>query len=80
MTKDQTFKTAYQTLKKHADELSNQSEPNIDNLLDIVNESVAAYEVCKARIDAVEQALNKALSASNEIPAKGDDELPEIPF
>jgi hypothetical protein len=41
-----------------------QSEPNIDDLLRIVNESVEAYAVCKRRIDAVEKALEKTLAAS----------------
>ena len=59
-----TFKTAYQTLQKHAETLRNQQEPNIDDLLKIVTESVDAYNVCKERIDAVEQAMQKALSGA----------------
>lgn len=59
-----TFKTAYQTLQQHAETLRNQQEPNIDDLLKIVTESVAAYNVCKERIDAVEQAMQKALSGA----------------
>jgi len=42
--------------------LRDQQEPNIDDLLSIVTESVSAYKVCKERIDAVEKALEKALS------------------
>jgi exodeoxyribonuclease VII small subunit len=56
-----TFKDAYGVLQKHADTLRNQDEPNIDDLLSIVTESVDAYKVCKERIDAVEKALDKAL-------------------
>lgn len=59
-----TFKSAYQTLQQHAETLRNQQEPNIDDLLKIVTESVAAYNVCKERIDAVEQAMQKALSGT----------------
>lgn len=59
-----TFRTAYQTLQKHAETLRNQQEPNIDDLLTIVTESVGAYNVCKERIDAVEQAMQKALSGA----------------
>lgn len=59
-----TFKTAYQTLQQHAETLRNQQEPNIDDLLKIVTESVDAYNVCKERIDAVEQAMQKALSGA----------------
>ena len=57
-----TFRDAYGVLQKHADSLRNQREPDIDNLLTIVTESVAAYKVCKERIDAVEKALAQALS------------------
>lgn len=56
-----TFRQAYEVLQRHAQTLRDQDEPNIDDLLDIVNESVAAYKVCKQRIDAVEKALEEAL-------------------
>jgi len=62
-----TFRDAYAVLHKHAETLRTQKEPNIDELLTIVTESVQAYKVCKTRIDAVSQALEQALSAvSNE--------------
>lgn len=56
-----TFKESYGVLQRHAQTLRTQTEPNIDDLLSIVEESVAAYKVCQERIDAVEQALEKAL-------------------
>ncbi|MGJ7512637.1 exodeoxyribonuclease VII small subunit [Variovorax sp. GT1P44] len=57
-----TFREAYGVLQGHAETLRNQTEPNIDDLLSIVEESVSAYRVCKERIDAVEKALEKALT------------------
>lgn len=57
-----TFKEAYGVLQGHAETLREQQEPNIDDLLKIVTESVDAYKVCKERIEAVEKALEKALS------------------
>ena len=57
-----SFKEAYGLLQGHAETLRNQTEPNIDDLLSIVQESVGAYRVCKERIDAVEKALEKALT------------------
>jgi exodeoxyribonuclease VII small subunit len=57
-----TFKEAYGVLQEHAETLRNQTEPNIDDLLSIVEESVNAYKVCKERIDAVEKALQTALT------------------
>lgn len=56
-----SFREAYGVLQDHAETLRNQSEPNIDDLLTIVTESVEAYRVCKERIDAVEAALKAAL-------------------
>jgi len=59
-----TFKAAYGVLQKHAETLRDQDEPNIDDLLTIVTESVDAYKVCKERIDAVEAALKAALDGA----------------
>jgi len=63
MTQTKTFKEAYAVLQKHAQTLREQREPNIDDLLQIVTESVAAYKVCQERIDAVERALEATLSS-----------------
>ena len=57
-----TFREAYGVLQQHAEALREQSEPNIDQLLTIVTESVTAYKTCKSRIDAVEKALEAALT------------------
>jgi exodeoxyribonuclease VII small subunit len=59
-----SFRQAYDLLQAHAETLRRQAEPNIDDLLTIVNESVGAYRLCKERIDAVEQALEAALSGA----------------
>ncbi len=59
-----TFKEAWSVLQKHASTLRNQSEPNIDDLLGIVTESVQAYKVCQSRVEAVEKALEEALMGS----------------
>ena len=61
---EKSFKQAYGVLQQHAETLRNQQEPNIDDLLTIVTESVAAFNVCKDRIDAVEKALEQALSGA----------------
>ncbi len=49
-----SFREAFGVLQRHSESLRNQREPNIDDLLTIVTESVTAYNVCKERIDAVE--------------------------
>ncbi|MFI8619262.1 exodeoxyribonuclease VII small subunit [Acidovorax sp. NPDC077693] len=88
----ETFRESYRVLQQHAQTLRKQSEPNIDDLLTIVEESVTAYKVCQTRIDAVEQALEKALGnaqtsatdtsvkpaqeKSTSTGAPGDDDIP----
>lgn len=59
-----SFSEAYGVLQRHAETLRDQSEPNIDDLLTILTESVQAYQVCKERIDAVEAALKAALDGA----------------
>lgn len=58
----QNFSQAYAVLQQHAQTLRSQTEPNLDDLLSIVTESVSAYKICQSRIAAVEQALNAALA------------------
>ena len=71
-----TFKEAWGVLQRHAQTLRNQSEPNIDDLLAIVTESVEAYKVCTSRIDAVEQALDQALGGTGiATPAAGPESV-----
>lgn len=63
-----TFREAYAVLQNHATTLRNQTEPDIVNLLGIVTESVAAYKICKDRIDAVDRALEQALKGAGVEP------------
>lgn len=53
-----SFKQGYEILKKNAELLESQEEPDIDNLMAIVEESMTAYKACKSRIESVQQALN----------------------
>ena len=87
----ESFREAYGVLQRHAQTLREQREPNIDDLLTIVTESVQAYKVCQQRIEAVEKALEKALSdtgalAGNSpglraaVPAALADDSDDIPF
>ena len=84
-----SFREAYGVLQRPAETLRNQREPNIDDLLGIVTDSVEAYKVCKSRIDAVEQALEQALGGAGVEPAASaggagdstkDGEDGDIPF
>ena len=66
------FKQSYDVLQRHANTLRQQAQaqqPNIDDLLAIVQESMDAYEVCRNRIDAVEKALQQTLGQSPAEPS-----------
>lgn len=75
---EKSFKQAYGVLQEHAETLRNQQEPNIDDLLTIVTESVAAFNVCKERIDAVEKALEQALSGAGVSSRIAEDDVPPV--
>jgi len=64
-----SFKEAFAVLQKHSNTLREQTEPNIDELLSIVTESVDAYKTCQGHITAVETALEKALSDTGSAAA-----------
>ena len=57
--KELSFKEGYEVLKNNAELLESQEEPDIDNLMKIVEESMVAYKACKTRVDAVQNALNE---------------------
>ncbi len=66
-----TFKAAYDILKTNAADLQAQDEPDIDNLMTTVEESIAAFRVCETRINAVQQALDAAF-ADEEVVDSGE--------
>ena len=63
-----SFDQAYAVLKRNADFLSSQQEPDIDRLLPLVEESMQAYAICKVRLEAIQQALAQHLEPENNLP------------
>ncbi len=61
MREAQTYRENYETLRQIAQRLSEQEEIDIDQLVPMVDEATKAYQVCKARIEAVEKALAERL-------------------
>ncbi len=61
-----TFKEAFSILKRNADKLDNQTEPDIDHLMVIVEESMQAYKAAKGRIDAVQDALKATFNDADD--------------
>jgi exodeoxyribonuclease VII small subunit len=61
-----TFKEAFSILKRNAEKLDNQTEPDIDQLMAIVQESMQAYKTAKSRIDAVQDALKATFNDADD--------------
>ena len=66
----ESFKENYSKLQNIAQKLSNTEEVDIDELVPMVDEATRAYQLCKSRIEAVENALNKRLDS--EVNAESD--------
>lgn len=56
-----SFNENYRILKEAADWLSRQEEPDIDQLVPRVEQAMRAYQACKERLSAVQQALGQFL-------------------
>lgn len=54
-----TYQTHYKILKEVAETLKNQTEPDIDSLISHVERALAAYRVCKERIESAKKALEE---------------------
>jgi exodeoxyribonuclease VII small subunit len=60
------FNKNYKILKETADWLSQQQEPDIDQLVPKVERAMQAYQICKDRLAKVEQTLGKYLQPEGE--------------
>ncbi len=56
-TESESYLKNYQKLKQIAEALRESNEPDIDQLVDLINEANEAYKQCQARIEAVEKAI-----------------------
>ena len=59
----ENFKTHYANIKKIANEIKNQDEPDIDALLPQVDAALKSYAFCKDRLASVKALLNEKLPA-----------------
>lgn len=62
----ESFKENYARLANIAQKLSNTEEVDIDELVPMVDEATRAYQLCKSRIEAVENALNQRLDSEKD--------------
>jgi exodeoxyribonuclease VII small subunit len=67
------FSKQYKILKETADWLSQQTEPDIDQLVPRVERAMQAYQVCKDRLAKVEETLGRYFEP------EGATEEPEVP-
>jgi len=65
-TNSESFKENYQKLKKIADTLSSEEDVDIDALVPMVDEGLAAYKVCSERIASVNTMLEERLQETAE--------------
>jgi exodeoxyribonuclease VII small subunit len=54
-----SFNKSYKVLKETADWLSQQREPDIDQLVPKVERAMKAYSICKDRLTKVQEALGQ---------------------
>jgi exodeoxyribonuclease VII small subunit len=64
MSNTQHYAENYQKLEQIATQLSRQERIDIDQLLPMIDEAMAAYTFCKARIEQVEMLLQSRLQTT----------------
>lgn len=57
----QKFITHYQQLQSIAQQLKENANPDIDEVLKQVKQAVESYQICKTRLDAATQELDKIM-------------------
>lgn len=65
MSDNQTYSDAYQKLRSGVDQLRRTDIANMDELVPLVEQTTAAYQVCKKRLDAVEKLVKGTLSQAH---------------
>lgn len=69
----ETFKQHYDNLKKIRDELRSQTEPNIDDLIPMVESGIQSYNICKSRIESVKAAFNQLMPVADRVKSDISD-------
>ena len=66
-----SFNKNYKVLKETADWLSQQKEPDIDQLVPKVEKAMKAYRICKERLDTVQATLGQYFE--KDVPSDGSE-------
>jgi len=82
-----SFNKSYQVLKQTADWLSQQKEPDIDQLVPKVERAMKAYTICKDRLTKVQETLGhyfekeddgmvrRVMNAEPSADGQGEDDI-----
>ncbi|MFA6309995.1 MAG: exodeoxyribonuclease VII small subunit [Sterolibacterium sp.] len=62
----ETFKTHYDNLRGIAEKMRSQTEPNIDELLPLVDSALKSHSVCAERLATVKKLLDERFGAEGE--------------
>ncbi len=65
-TTTDTFKTHYDNLRTIAEKMRSQQEPDIDQLIPLVDSALHSYKVCKDRLEAVKKLLDERFGNADE--------------
>jgi exodeoxyribonuclease VII small subunit len=65
-TTTDTFKTHYDNLRTIAEKMRSQQEPDIDQLIPLVDSALNSYKVCKDRLEAVKKLLDERFGNADE--------------
>jgi exodeoxyribonuclease VII small subunit len=68
-----SFNKNYRILKETADWLSQQKEPDIDQLVPKVEKAMKAYQICEERLEKVQTTLGQYF------PKDPDPDAPDLP-
>lgn len=74
MSNSQDYAQNYQKLEQISTQLSRQERLDIDQLLPMIDEAMAAYTLCKARIEQVETLLQSRLQTTVNSASNADIE------
>ncbi len=64
--KAENFTHSYETLKTIAETLRNQREPNVDELIPMLEAATKAYKICQSRLASVQLALKEYLPQTDD--------------
>lgn len=63
---EKSYAEAFAVLQHNAQMLEKLDQVDLDQLVPIVEESMAAYKVCKRRIDSIQKALDQTFAEDAE--------------